>query len=357
MSNFDVHIRDFRCIKDIKLTFKPGLNVLRGTSNSGKTSVFAAIKSCIYNIPGSKNVRAGQDSYLVNVKYNDHEITYKKGKNTNCYIVDNEQYTKTGVTQLPAVAQALNIQDIVMADEKIKINFWNQMEYPFLLDKSPSQLYRFISDSGEDEALSVALKNMVKDRQATSVQLTLLEGKLQAEKDRVVDLSKKVSDSINDYVIYCKIINLEPEYMHISNLENIYNQLKEKIKYGKEKQDKLRSLPNIDENEVKSIEQLVQEKNKLIEIKENCAELVRKFSSSKQKLESLVSFDVEDFNINEVSQLKQINDSYNNNIQKLQEYKTKTDQVNSKIEELTIELDKISVCPTCGQAIGGHTHG
>lgn len=357
MSNFDVHIRDFRCIKDIKLSFKPGLNVLRGTSNSGKSSVFAAIKSCIYNIPGSKNVRAGQDNYVVAIKYNEHEVMYRKGKSGNTYVVDNEQYTKTGVVQLPAVAQALNIQDIVMADEKIKINFWNQMEYPFLLDKSPSQLYRFVSDSGEDEALSVALKNMVKDRQATSVQLTLLEGKLQAEKDRVVDLSKKVSDSINDYDIYCKIINLEPEYMNVVNLKDLLSQAKEKAKIGREKQIRLSQIPDISQQDLEEIERMCKEKQELVEFRDSCIQSVKKLNYCKQKLDNLTAFDVEDVNVQEVIDLKNLYSQYSIKLESLQQNQNKLLNIDTTLQTLEEELSKISVCPTCGQIIGGHTHG
>lgn len=357
MSNFDVHIRDFRCIKDIKLSFKPGLNVLRGTSNSGKSSVFAAIKSCIYNIPGSKNVRSGQENYVVDINYNEHSVVYKKGKSGNSYIVDNEQYTKTGVSQLPAVAQALNIQDIIMADEKIKINFWNQMEYPFLLDKSPSQLYRFVSDSGEDEALSVALKNMVKDRQATSVQLTLLEGKLQAEKDRVVDLSKKVSDSINDYEIYCQIINLEPEYMNISNLKEIFEQAKEKVRIGKEKQQQLRKIPDISQEELVTLETMCNDLKELNKIKNDCTTSLQKLNLNKQKLEKLEIIDIEDIEVNSVVEMKQVLNHYRILNEKLDKDKNDLLQVENKLVELETELSAISVCPTCGQSIGGCSHG
>lgn len=39
------------------------------------------------------------------------------------------------------------------------------MNYPFLLDKSSTELFKFIVDSGDNNKVSVALKNLVKDRQ------------------------------------------------------------------------------------------------------------------------------------------------------------------------------------------------
>lgn len=54
------------------------------------------------------------------------------------------------------------------------------MEYPFLLDKSPIELFRFIIDSGEDDQISKALKDMVSDRQSISKDITSLERKYQS---------------------------------------------------------------------------------------------------------------------------------------------------------------------------------
>ena len=52
------------------------------------------------------------------------------------------------------------------------------MKYPFLLDKSSVELFRFIIDSGEDDQVSKALKNMVADRQLISREIDQLQGSM-----------------------------------------------------------------------------------------------------------------------------------------------------------------------------------
>lgn len=68
--NFKVSLKDFQIIKKANLEFIPGLNVIIGPSNNGKSSILKAIKSCIYTIPGSTSIRAGQNSYTVGLGYN-----------------------------------------------------------------------------------------------------------------------------------------------------------------------------------------------------------------------------------------------------------------------------------------------
>ena len=151
MSNdLEVQIHDFQIIKDAKLKFVPGLNVIQGESNNGKTAIFRAIKSAIYNVPGTTNVRYGADSYLVGIGYNGHTVIYKKGTET-IYLIDGQQYNKPGRAQLNEVNDALDIKQLEINGVNEQLNFWDQMDKPFLLDRTPTELFRFIVDSGKDD--------------------------------------------------------------------------------------------------------------------------------------------------------------------------------------------------------------
>ena len=43
----ELNIKHFRSIKDISLTFNPGINVLIGENNAGKTTVIDALRICL----------------------------------------------------------------------------------------------------------------------------------------------------------------------------------------------------------------------------------------------------------------------------------------------------------------------
>lgn len=64
----ELHIKNFRAIKDTKIKFNKGLNILIGPNNSGKTTIIDALRICLskgdYN---SKNVKL-EDFYKVTKK-------------------------------------------------------------------------------------------------------------------------------------------------------------------------------------------------------------------------------------------------------------------------------------------------
>ena len=121
-----VVIKDFQIIKSAALDFEPGLTAILGESNNGKSAIFRAIMSAIYNEPGTTNIRFGADAYMVGIEHNNHKVILQKGANS-LYLVDGEKYTKIGKTQLDEVANALNIRSLSINGSTEKINFWNQM--------------------------------------------------------------------------------------------------------------------------------------------------------------------------------------------------------------------------------------
>lgn len=81
-------IKDFQIVKKASLEFIPGLNVIVGPSNNGKTSILKAIKAAIYTVPGATPIRSGQTSYAVGLNYNGHTVILQKGLKESVYLVD-----------------------------------------------------------------------------------------------------------------------------------------------------------------------------------------------------------------------------------------------------------------------------
>ena len=74
-------------------------------------------------------------------------------------------------------------------DNTEKINFWDQMEKPFLLDRNSSELFRFIVDSGEDDNLNNTLRSMVTDKNKLNVDKNLKEGSIATLKSQIEESS------------------------------------------------------------------------------------------------------------------------------------------------------------------------
>ena len=208
--DMEIQIRDFQIIRLAKLKFVPGLNVIQGESNNGKTAIFRAVKSAIYNVPGTTNVRYGADSYMVGIAYNGNTVVYKKGNET-VYLVNGQQYNKPGRAQLEEVADALGIKLIDVNGANEQLNFWDQMDKPFLLDRTPTELFRFIVDSGKDDNIVQCMSDMVSDRQGINKQINASEGSIAQLNEQIAEVSAALTDADKVLEACESLINLGPQ--------------------------------------------------------------------------------------------------------------------------------------------------
>lgn len=223
----DVLIKDFQILNQVNLKFNPGFNVIVGPSNNGKSSILKAIKAAVYTEPGVSTIRAGADSYIVGISHNNHNIVYQKKLNASKYLVDGAQFSKFGLNTPEEVSNALNIKELNLNGNKVQLNFWNQMDKPFLLDKSAGELFKFILDSGENDKLSAVVKSMVADRQQLNRDADIVQGSINSTDSILKEQEKSVEDLKPVYEMSLKIIELKSKKQELDRLNSIKLRLKE----------------------------------------------------------------------------------------------------------------------------------
>ena len=224
MIRIRVSVKDYQIIKQAVLEFRPGLTSIIGPSNNGKSSILKAIKSAIYTEPGSTPIRNGAQSYIVGIQDNGHTVIYQKKDGSSKYLVDGKSYSKFGLSTPEEVSNALNIRELILNGNKTQLNFWNQMDKPFLLDKSAGELFKFILDSGENDQLSSVLKAMVTDRQSLNKEADNLQGQITALEDSI-DKQQKESDKLEPIIEKANnLIDKKSKVDELNSLKNlIYN--------------------------------------------------------------------------------------------------------------------------------------
>lgn len=225
MNNFNLQVQDYQIIKKAALEFVPGLNVIVGPSNNGKTSILKAAKASLYTVPGTTSIRAGTNNYKVGINYNGHTAILQKGLKDSVYLVDGEKYTKFGTTTPQVVSDAFNIKELELNGNKEQLNFWDQMNYPFLLDKSGVELFRFIIDSGENDRISKALRNMVSDRQAISKNIDMLQGSINIVDTEIDTYTTQLENAKSTIDASIKIIELQSKVAKLNLLKETYREL------------------------------------------------------------------------------------------------------------------------------------
>lgn len=161
-----VQIRNYQRIKKASLEFVPGLNVIIGQTNNGKSSIIRSLETAIYNISREGHVTLGETKSAVGIEYNGHQVIWRRDTEASSqvtYRVDGKIYGKLGRGQPEVVKEALGISEVEINETKFRVNFSKQMSYPFLLNVTPSELFKFIVQSSEEDNVVEVLNEMRSD--------------------------------------------------------------------------------------------------------------------------------------------------------------------------------------------------
>ena len=85
-----IQLRNFQSHKDSELEFSPGVNVIIGDSDQGKTAIMRAFYWLIFGKPSGDSMRKWNTKAdtEVTVETAEHQISRIRGKSVNQYIVE-----------------------------------------------------------------------------------------------------------------------------------------------------------------------------------------------------------------------------------------------------------------------------
>lgn len=131
-------LTNFQAHKSFTLEFDKSITTVVGRSDSGKTSLFRALRLVALNKPaGDAFIKHGEDTTSVQLEVDGHTITREKGKK-NLYKLDDQSYTAFGQSTVPeSIAKLLNLDEL---------NFQRQFDPPFWLSLSPGEVSRELNE-------------------------------------------------------------------------------------------------------------------------------------------------------------------------------------------------------------------
>lgn len=229
----EVSIRDYLALTKADIIIEDGLNVITGNNNMGKSSIFKAIHDTLFNTGTDQVVRIGKRYAAVKISKGTDYVMWRRdsrGKNEKTAYqisgVNNDKpFTKVGRGQLPEVADKFNIRAVRMANnQKELINFWFQGDHPFLVNRTPGQLFEFLSLSSCDEYIEV-LKKIKADSKSLNSKITFISASI----DTLKELNQKKKEFIDSNEgfddLYKRIVILGPEDKKITEIEDLLNRI------------------------------------------------------------------------------------------------------------------------------------
>lgn len=243
-------LENFQSHKYSKMEFVEGLNAIIGSTDSGKTAIFRAIKWALYNEPqGDYFVREGEDYVSVKIFFNSGIIVNRyRRKGKNGYELTNSDGTVSVFegfgTKIPEeVLEATKIRKVNFTpSENRSLNMAEQLDQPFLISETPGLKALAIGKLVEADVVDYALSETNRD---------LLS------KRRDLKSSQEKLDAIKE--------NLK-EYEYLDNLKTIIIKLEKIEENRKQKEYILQNLEKYKENYNKILENKDYYKKQLIEL-------------------------------------------------------------------------------------------
>jgi len=170
-------VQNYQSHKHSKLKFKDGLNVIVGSSNSGKSSILRAINTVINNKFVTDNfIRKDQDNFKNIIEIEDKEIIREKGKNVNKYVVDDVEL-KAFNRSVPDEVQSVTNFD--------SINMQSQFDKHFLLSESSGEVARVLNKIIKLDNIDKTLYNIESKRRSCKKEIEKIENNIQVLEDEI----------------------------------------------------------------------------------------------------------------------------------------------------------------------------
>lgn len=186
-----VKLENVQSHKDVILDFVRGINVIKGSSDQGKTAILRGLNECVNNRPTgtSMNSKWNKDEkkqYLsqhsVRVKTNGRFVHRIRDKGFNGYkiydrdIEDAEIIDAIGTDVPEQVSKIFNLSEV---------NIQRQLDSPFLISESPAEVARFLNKIIRLDLIDKVLSAAEQKRKQTNKDILRTETEIE-------DLEKKI---------------------------------------------------------------------------------------------------------------------------------------------------------------------
>jgi exonuclease SbcC len=162
-------IVNFQSHEHTEIEFGPGLNVIVGPSDFGKSAVVRALRWVLYNEPrGNSFIRAGAKVCKVSIELDDGTVITRLRSTTgkNQYLLrkpDEDELVFEGFgNEIPVeITQATAVRKIYIDENsKVELNFGAQLEGPFLLAENGAVRAKVIGQLGGVHILDLAQRSV-----------------------------------------------------------------------------------------------------------------------------------------------------------------------------------------------------
>jgi len=337
-----IEISNFQSHKHSTLEFDPGVNVIVGSSDSGKTAIIRALRWLIWNRPSGDSIRSwwGGDTE-VTLTLPTSTISRIKGKE-NLYKLNDIEFKAFGTDVPEEIQKEINFNDL---------NLQQQLERPFLLDDSSGEVAQHFNKVAQLDVIDSSMANVKRwireieqDNKARRKQLKESIGEL-----KTYDYLDKMETDVQ------AVEYLEKEKISIFQQETALKKIVEELQQIEEEIHSCDGILDLEEQVVPLLSLFTQKKF-LNDQQFKLKKLAEEIEKVDQEYEKVIQFLEIEKPLEHVSTMLKKRNTLQDHCQTLRvlidSIKTTAKNIEitqKKIEKLESQMP--TICPFCGQRI------
>lgn len=348
-----LHIKNFQSHANTNLVLHPGVNVIIGESDTGKSAILRALSWLVRNKVDDKSFRSNWGGKTdVEIRFDDGNEVSRTQDKDNCYYLVNpntetdEEY-KAFRSDIP--------EDIVSALNMDVLNMSYQFDPPFLLADSPGEVAKTLNKIADLNDIDTSISNIRKMVLANSREISGVEfqlGELEQHKKELSflpEMEKDVTELeqfLHKETQLCSQINVGHKLINaISKIEEELKELELFLAADKEvtKVSALVDREKLLTSHARGLESLI----KAIETDSKDLEILNSFLLAEIEMKSALILIEKEFELSmQIKRFKLI-------INSIENYELKVRDSERFIAHLSNHLKSVmpEVCPLCDQEI------
>lgn len=237
-----VTLKNFQSITEGTFEFGPGITLITGPTNSGKTAVFRALTSLLTNpAEASTFINYNSSELSVKMELEDESIEFHRDQGKAWYMINGQKYSKLSRNNIFDIYPAMSKLLVYRSEDQRKVlNFQTEDQTAFPFDRSDTEMFKLferifnIADTRaimdtikkEEDETAFKLGQYSADKTAFTQDITNMSealkdldlANLEILKSQVSSLSDQVSKMIK---IFEAIQSYVPVLTHVSELPEI----------------------------------------------------------------------------------------------------------------------------------------
>lgn len=266
-----VNIQNFQSHKDSELEFVPGVNVIIGPSDQGKSAIIRALRFVLENRPLGDDICSdwgGETNVTIETEEGD-TVSRIKAKDKNQYLVNDILFKAFGHNPPEEVTQVLNMDGF---------NLQYQNESPFMISLEPGQAAKVLNQAASISDIDLATKNIKSWRTVAKT-----------EKEQNERIIQKKTEELKRYAslpeLEGKLVAAEQQERQVQNDKRLIGILEKHIEGIKKYEAILRHREMVQTllTQIKGAEKLYREVEKQRQEKEALEQLQSRIEAGKER--------------------------------------------------------------------------